>query len=80
MVFTNRKKLVNKIILFLKDRNSDSITQNEGFVKKIRFYYAEKLLLPVGICKKTRKRWFPIVGETLICKKSIHLKFNTGYH
>ena len=58
MVSTNKKKAVNKAILFLIDRNSDSNRQNERFVKKIRFYYAEKLLSPAGISKKTRKNGF----------------------
>ena len=46
MVSTNRKKAVNKKILFSIERDSDSTSQNEGFVKKICFYYAEKLLSP----------------------------------
>ena len=56
--FHKQKKTVNKAILFLIDRNSDSNRQNERFVKKIRFYYAEKLLSPAGISKKTRKNGF----------------------
>ena len=52
MVSTSRKKAVNKKMLFSIDRNSDSTSQNEGFVKKIRFHYAEKLLSPAGISKK----------------------------
>ena len=56
--FHKQKKPVNKAILFLIDRNSDSNRQNERFVKKIRFYYAEKLLSPAGISKKTRKNGF----------------------
>ena len=57
MVSTGRKKAVNKIMLFLIYINSDSTSQNEGFVKKIRFHYAdaEKLLSPARISKKTRK-------------------------
>ena len=53
MVSTDRKKAVNKKILFSIDRNFDSTNQNEGFVKKICFYYAEKLLSPAGISRKT---------------------------
>ena len=56
MVSTRRKKAVNKRILLLIDRNSDSTNQHEGFVKKIRFHFAEKLLSPAGISKKTRKK------------------------
>ena len=56
-------------ILFSIDRNSDSTSQNEGFVKKIGFYYAENLLASAGISKKTRKKWFPTVGERLLYKK-----------
>ena len=52
MVSTSRKKAVNKRILFPIDRNSDSNSQNEGFVKKIHFHYAEKLLSLAGISKK----------------------------
>ena len=56
MVSTRRKKAVNKRILI--DRNSDSTNQHEGFVKKIRFQFAEKLLSPAGISKKTVKNGF----------------------
>ena len=49
MVSISRTKAVNKIILFSIDINSDSTSQNEGFVKKIRFHYAGKLLSPAGI-------------------------------
>ena len=57
MVSIGRKKAVNKIILFPIYINSDSTSNNEGFVKKIRFHYAdaEKLLSQAGISKKTRK-------------------------
>ena len=41
----------NKRILFPLDKNSYSISWNEGFIKKIRFHYAEKLLSPAGISK-----------------------------
>ena len=58
MVFTRRKKPVNKRILFPIDKNSDSTSQNEGFVKNIRFHYAEKLLSPAGISKKPVKNGF----------------------
>ena len=63
MASTNRKKAVNKRILFPIDKNSDSTSQNEGFVKKIRFHYTKNLLSPTEISKKTRKKWFPIVGD-----------------
>ena len=36
--FHKKKKAVNKRILFPIDRNSDSKSQNEGFVKKTRFH------------------------------------------
>ena len=53
MAFTSRKKAVNKKMLFLIDRNFDSTSQNEGFVKKTRFHHVEKLLLsPAEISKK----------------------------
>ena len=57
MVSIGRKKAVNKIILFPIYINSDSTSNNEGFVKKIRFHYAdaEKLLSPAGISKKHEK-------------------------
>ena len=58
MVSISRKKAVNKIILFPIDINSDSTSQNEGFVKKIRFHYAGKLLSPSGISKKHVKTGF----------------------
>ena len=35
---------MNKGILFPLNKNSDSTSQNEVFVKKISSYYAEKLL------------------------------------
>ena len=34
--FHKQKEAVNKRILFLLDKNSDSTNQNEGFAKKIR--------------------------------------------
>ena len=68
MVSTSRKKYVNKRILFPLDRYSDSTSQNEGFIKNILFHYAEKLLSPAGISKKTCKKWFQI-GERLLYKK-----------
>ena len=80
MVSTSRKKAINKRILFRIDRNSDSTSQNEGSVKKICFQYAEKLLSPAGISKKTRKKWLPIVGERLLYKKWLHLNLNNGFH
>ena len=47
MAYTGRK------IALLKNTVSTRLTrQNEGFVKKIRFHYAEKLLSPAGISKK----------------------------
>ena len=52
MVSISRKKVVNKIILFPIDINPDSTSQNEGFIKKIRFHYAGRLLSPAGISKK----------------------------
>ena len=58
IVFISRKKAVNKIILLPIDINSDSTSQNEGFVKKIRFHYAGKLLSPAGISKKHVKIGF----------------------
>ena len=44
MIFKSRKKL------FPVDKNFDTISQNEAFVK-IRFYYAEKLLSPARTSK-----------------------------
>ena len=52
MVSTSSKKAVNKKKLFPIGRKSDSTSQNEKFVKKIRFYYVKKLLSPVRISKK----------------------------
>ena len=51
MVSTSRKEAVNKRILFPIDRNSDSTSQNAGFVKKICLHYAEKLL-SLGVIPK----------------------------
>ena len=65
-------------ILFSIDRNSDSTSQNEGFVKKIRLHYAEKLLSPAEISKKTRKIQLPIVGKRLLYIKWLHLNLNNG--
>ena len=78
--FHNQQKAVNKRILFPIDRNSDPTSQNEGFVKRIRFHYAEKLLSPPGISTKARKTWFPIAGEKLLYKKWLHLDLNNGFH
>ena len=58
MVSTSIEKAVNKIILFPININSDPTSQNEGFVKKIRFFYAGKLLSPAGISKKHVKIGF----------------------
>ena len=58
MVSISRKKAVNKIILFPIDINSDSTSMNEGFIKKIRFHYAGKLLSPAGMSKKHVKIGF----------------------
>ena len=63
MASTSRKKAVNKRILFPIDKNSDSTSQNEGFVKEIRFHYTKNLLSPTEISKKTRQKWFPTVGD-----------------
>ena len=80
MVTTSRKKAVNKRILFPIDRNSDSTSQNERFVKKIRFHYAEKLLSPAGLSKKNRKKWFSIVGQGLLYKKWLHVNLNNRFN
>ena len=80
MVSISMKAAINKRILFPIDRNSDSISQNEGFLKTIPFHYAEKLLYLAGIAKKTRKKWLPTVGEKLLYKKWLHLKLNNGFH
>ena len=66
MVSASRKKSCKKRILFPIDWNSDFTSQNEGVVKKIHFHYAEMLLSSTGMSKKTRKRWPPMVGETLL--------------
>ena len=51
-------KQENKIIRFPLDKNLDSISQNMGFAKKIRFQYTEKLLSLAGISKKPAKNGF----------------------
>ena len=56
MVSTSRKEVLNKRILFPINRNSDSTSQNERFIKNIR--YAEKLLSPEEISKKLVKNSF----------------------
>ena len=79
--FHKKEKAVNKRIRFPIDRSSDSTRQNEGFAKEIRFHHAEKLLLSAEISeKKTRERWFQIVGERLLYKKWLHLNLNNGFH
>ena len=51
-------------MLFSLNKNSDSTSQNKRFVKKIRFHYAKKLHSQAGIyTRKTRRKWFPTVGE-----------------
>ena len=80
MVSTSRKKAANKRILFPIDRNTDSTSQNEGLVIKIRFHYAEKLLSLARISKKTRKKWFPILGERLLYKKWLYLNLNNCFY
>ena len=49
MVSARRKKAVNKKMLFPLNKNIDSTSRNEGFVKKKHFHYAKKLLSPAGI-------------------------------
>ena len=71
--FHKQKKAVNKRILFPIDRNLDSTSQNEEFVKKIRFDYAEKLLSSAEISKKTREKWFQIQEERLLYKNGFTL-------
>ena len=68
MASPSRKKALDKIILFPIDRNSGSTNQKKGFVKNIRFQYAEKLLSPAEISKKTSKKRFKQVGEGLLYK------------
>ena len=69
IVSTSRKNGVNKRRLFPTDKRSDSTNQNEGFIKKIRFHYAQKLHSPAAISKKNCQKWFPIVGQRLLHKK-----------
>ena len=58
--FHKQKKAVNKLILFPIDIISDSTSQNETFVQKIRFHYAKKRLAPAGISKKHVKIGFQL--------------------
>ena len=51
-------ELIMVSILLPVDINSDSTSQNEGLVKKIRFHYAGKLLSPAGISKQHVKNGF----------------------
>ena len=78
--FHKQKKSCKQKILFPIGRNSDSTSQNEGFVKKISFYFAEKLLSPAEISKKTRNKWLQIVGERLLYKKWLQLNMNKDFH
>ena len=78
--FHEQKNAVNKRILFPIDRNTDSTSQNEGFVKKIRFHTRKSCFHREDYLKKTRKKWLPIVGERLLCKKWLHLNLNNGFH
>ena len=73
MVSASRKKAVNIRILFPIDKNSDSTSQNEGLFTKIRFHYAEKLLSPGVISRKTRQKWLPVVGESYCIKNGFTL-------
>ena len=50
--FHKRQKAGNKRIPFPLDKNFDSISRNEGFVKKVRFHCAGKLLSLEGISRK----------------------------
>ena len=50
-------------------------------LKKIPFRYAENLLSPAEIyIYKTRRKWFPILGERLLYKKLVHVNLNNGFH
>ena len=71
-----------KRILFPLNKNFDSTSRNEGFVKKMRFLYAEKLLSPARIYYIYIKRvedGFSIVGEKVLYKKLVHLNLNNGF-
>ena len=71
--FHKQKKAVNKRILFPLDKDFDSISQNEGFVKNIRFQHEEKLKgyfhPSAEIFNNNCKKWFPTVKERLLYKK-----------
>ena len=67
------KKAVNKRTLFPLDKNSYSTSKNEGFIKKIRFHYAEICFHWQEHLKKSIK-WFSIVKERFLYKKWLYLK------
>ena len=53
----------------------------KDLLKEIRFHYAEKLLSPTGIyVYQKRVENIPIVGETLLDNKWLHLNLNNGFH
>ena len=56
--FHKQKKTVNKRILSPIDRNSDSTSQNEGFVIKIRFHFVESCFHRQEYLKKYVKNGF----------------------
>ena len=80
MISKSIKKVVNKVKLFPTDRNSDSINQNEGFVKNMRFNFAKKLLSPAETSFKENKKLLPIRGESLLHKSLLQLRLNNVFH
>ena len=53
-----QKKALNKSTSFIINRKSISTSQNEGFVKKIRFHWTEKLLPFELVSEKIKENGF----------------------
>ena len=71
-----KKKRKKKRILFPLNKNSDSTSQNEGFVKLRQ----KTTFTGRNIYIKMHRKWFPILGERLLYKKWLHLNLNSGFH
>ena len=56
--------------MFPLNKNSNSISRNEGFLKKSPFSLSRtNVLTGRNMYIKTRRKWFPVVGKRTLDKK-----------
>ena len=67
--------------MFPLNKNSNSISRNEGFLKKSPFSLSRtNVLTGRNMYIKTRRKWFPVVGKRTLDKKELHLNLNNGFN